>query len=70
VPLALGLLGLLEWSGAGAWLTYGAGIALLAARVAHAYGLYASVFPARVVGTTLTWIVIAALALVVLGRIA
>ena len=70
VPIALGLMALMEWSGAGHWLVYAAGIALLVARVVHAFGLYSSVFPARVAGTSITWIVIAAQALVVLGRVA
>jgi len=70
VPMALGLMALMEWTGVGPWLVYLAGIALFAARVVHAVGLYSSVFPARVAGTSITWIVIAAQALVVLGRVA
>lgn len=70
VPIALALMALMEWSGIGPWVVYVAGIALLVARVAHAFALYSSVFPARVAGTSITWIVIAAEALVVLGRVA
>jgi uncharacterized membrane protein YecN with MAPEG domain len=70
VPMALALMALMEWSGVAAWAVYAAGVALLAARVLHAFALYASVFPARVAGTSITWIVIAAEALVVLGRVA
>jgi len=70
VPMALALMALMEWTGAAPWLVYVAAIALFVARVVHAFGLYSSVFPARVAGTSITWIVIAAEALVVLGRIA
>mgnify|MGYP001606403597 CR=1 FL=1 len=42
----------------------------VAARIAHAWGIYAGVFPARVVGTSATWLVLVAGALVVLGRVA
>ena len=70
VPTALALMALMEWSGVAHWVVYAAGIALLAARVAHAFALYSKVFPARVAGTSVTWIVIAAEALVVLGRVA
>lgn len=67
VPMALALIGLVEWMGAKPWAVYAFGIALVIARVAHAWGLYSSVFQARVVGTTLTWIVVAAGGLLALG---
>ena len=70
VPLALALMGLIEWLGAWPWAVYLFGAALLAARVAHAYGLYSDVFRARVIGTTATWILLAAGALAVLVLIA
>src|SRR3970282_2293305 len=70
VPMALGLMAIMEWSGAQPWLVYLVGTVLLAARVVHAFGLYSGVFAARVAGTSVTWIVIAAEALVLLGRIA
>ena len=70
VPMALGLMAIIEWSGAQPWLAYLVGTVLLAARVVHAFGLYSGVFAARVAGTSVTWIVIAAEALVLLGRIA
>ena len=70
VPMALALMALIEWTGAGPWLVYATGIALFVARVVHAFGLYSSVFRARVAGTSITWIVIAAEALVLLGRVA
>ena len=70
VPLALALMGLIELAGARPWIVYLFGAALLAARLAHAWGLYSNVFQARVVGTTLTWILLAAGGLAVLGMIA
>ncbi|TAK44855.1 MAG: hypothetical protein EPO29_02600 [Betaproteobacteria bacterium] len=70
VPMALALIGLLEWMAAKHWVVYALGIALLAARVVHAFGIYAGVFPARVIGTSVTWIVLAAGALLVLGVLA
>ena len=70
VPMALALMGLLEWMAAEHWVIYALGVALLAARVAHAFGIYASVFPARVAGTSVTWIVLAAGGLLVLGILA
>ena len=67
VPMALALMGLVEWMGAKSWVVYLLGSALLAARVAHALGIYSSVFPARVIGTSITWIVLAAGGLLVLA---
>ena len=69
VPMALALMAMVEWMGAKPWLVYLLGIALVVARVAHALGIYSSVFPARVFGTTLTWILLAAGALLVLGLV-
>ena len=70
VPLALALMGLIEWIGAKPWVVYLFGAALLAARFAHAWGLYSDVFQGRVIGTTVTWIVLAAGGLLVLGLVA
>ena len=70
VPLALALMGLVEWLGAKPWIVYLLGAALLVARLAHAWGLYSDVFQGRVVGTTVTWIVLAAGGLLVLGLVA
>jgi hypothetical protein len=67
VPMALALMGLVEWMGVKPWFVYLLGIALVAARVSHALGIYSSVFPARVIGTSTTWIVLAAGGLLVLG---
>ena len=70
VPMALMLMGLMEWMGARSWAVYLFGAALLVARLAHAWGLYSTVFRARAFGTTVTWIALAAGALVVLGLVA
>ena len=70
VPLALALMGLIEWLGAKPWSVYAIGAALLVARVVHAWGLYSDVFQGRVVGTSLTWIVLAVGGLAVLGLVA
>jgi uncharacterized membrane protein YecN with MAPEG domain len=71
VPLALLLIGLLEWSGFAAVFIHGLGAALVVARVLHALGLNrsAGVSAGRFVGTVLTWLVllIAGLAAVVVG---
>lgn len=67
VPMALAMMGLVEWMGVKPWVVYLLGIALVAARVSHALGIYSSVFPARVIGTSTTWIVLAAGGLLVLG---
>jgi len=70
VPMALALMGLLEWLGSKPWMVYLLGAALVVARILHAWGIYGGAFPARAAGTTLTWILIAAGALLVLGRVA
>ena len=70
VPMALAMMGLVEWMGAKFWIVYLLGIALVAARVVHAWGLYSGVFQGRVIGTTITWIVLAAGGLLTLGLVA
>ncbi len=69
VPLALALIGLNEWMGVKPWVVYALGLALVAARIVHALGLYSNVFQARVIGTSVTWVVLVAGGLVVLGRV-
>jgi len=70
VPLTLVLMGLIEWMGAAPWLVYAFGVVLVAGRIAHAWGLYASAFAGRVAGATANWILLALGALLVLGRVA
>jgi uncharacterized membrane protein YecN with MAPEG domain len=64
VPLALILMLVVELGGAGHALVHGCGIALVAARLAHAFGLArsAGASPGRLIGTTVTFAVIAVLA--------
>lgn len=70
VPMAIALMGLIEAMGAKHWIVYLFGIVLVLARITHAWGLYAGVFQGRVVGTTATWVLIAAGGLLVLGLVA
>jgi hypothetical protein len=70
VPLALALMGLIEVLGARPWVVYAFGAVLLVARFVHAWGLYSDVFKARVVGTSVTWFLLAAGALAVLVLVA
>lgn len=64
LPLALILLLLAELGGAHAWLLHGCGIALVAARILHAFGLSRSAgySPGRLIGTVATWLVVIVLA--------
>ena len=70
VPLALALIGMLEWMGVRPWIVYVLGAALVVARIAHAYALYTSSFPARVVGATTSWVVLVVAALIAIARAA
>ena len=70
VPMALLLMAPMEGMGTRHWLVYSFGALLLAARFAHAWGLYAGIFRARVVGTSTTWFLLVAGALAVLGLVA
>ena len=70
VPMALGLMGLLEWMGSKPWIVYALGVALVVARIVHAWGLYSTVFKARVVGTSLSWLVLAVGGLLALSVVA
>jgi len=70
VPMALLLLGMIEWMGSKPWIVYVLGIALVLSRIIHAWGLYSGVFNARVVGATITWIVLAVGGLLALSVVA
>lgn len=61
VPFALLLLLILELNQAATWLLHLLGAALTLARIAHAWGLWHSkgASPGRIVGTTVTWLVLA-----------
>jgi uncharacterized membrane protein YecN with MAPEG domain len=70
VPMALALMGLIEWLGTKHWIVYLFGIVLLVARLTHAWGLYSDVFQARVVGTSASWLLLAVGGLGVIGLVA
>jgi uncharacterized membrane protein YecN with MAPEG domain len=70
VPMALALMAAVEWLGAKPWIVYLLAISLLLARIIHAWGIYADAIQGRVVGTSVTWVVLAAGALLVLGLVA
>ncbi|MEM7405622.1 MAG: MAPEG family protein [Pseudomonadota bacterium] len=60
VPLALLLIGYLEFTGSSSTLIHGLGAVLLAARVAHPFGLLVNRGPSvlRAIGTVATWLVL------------
>ena len=70
VPMALLLLGMIEWMGAKPWIAYALGSALVLSRIIHAWGLYSGVSIARAVGTTITWLVLAVGGLLALSVVA
>lgn len=70
VPMALAVIGLVEWLGVKPWGVYALCIALLASRIVHMWGLYAGAQSGRVIGTSVTWIVIAIAGLLVIGLVA
>lgn len=73
LPIALGMLLVLELNGSPAWLLHALGLLLLAGRAAHAQGLLVhggGVSPGRFYGTLITWGVIVAAALLLLWQAA
>lgn len=72
VPLALGLVGLVELGGAAAWVVHALGATLLGARVLHPFGVSAE-FGLRLprsAGAVATWLVVlVASALLLVDRI-
>jgi uncharacterized membrane protein YecN with MAPEG domain len=70
LPLALLLLLLLELNQTRPLLLHAFGIILIAARVVHGFGLSrtGSVSPERLVGTSVTWLVMAAMALLLIWQ--
>ena len=66
VPLAVLLMGYLEFTGSSANLIHGLGIALVVARILHPFGLQVERGPTvlRVVGAGVTWIVLLVAAIV------
>ena len=60
IPLALILMAMLEFNGAGAGLLHGLGITLVAARIVHPFGLHLSRsrMPGHFFGAGVTWLMI------------
>ncbi len=58
VPITLLLMLMAEWQGTPAWLLHAMGVALLAGRSAHAFGLHGAVMLARQAGMALTFTVL------------
>jgi len=71
VPLGLILMGLYELDGGSHLALHALGIALIVGRVLHAWGMWSTVEPTfgRIVGQTLTWLTIAAVAVLNLWQI-
>ena len=66
VPLALLLLLIAELSGGGSTPLHALGGTLTVARILQAHGMLAGVIPTRVIGTVLTWLLIAGIAVYIL----
>lgn len=64
LPLALLLLGSLEWNQTQPAILHACGIVLIAGRIAHGFGLSrtAGTSPERFIGTAVTWLVMLAMA--------
>lgn len=69
VPIALIVLGLVEYSGAEKWLVWLLGGILAAARLAHAIGVLYRILPLRAFGATATFVMLALSGVVLLARI-
>ena len=66
VPLALLLIGMVEWAGTKPWVVHSLAGGLLASRLIHYWGITARKDPGRGIGVTITWIVLAVAGVVVL----
>ena len=58
VPLALLLVGMVEWGGMSPWVVHTLAGALLASRLIHYWGITARKDPGRGIGATVTWLVL------------
>jgi uncharacterized protein len=72
VPLGIVLMGILELNGGWHWALHAAGIALILARVLQSWGMWSTDIAGfgRIGGQSLTWITIAALAVLNLAKVA
>lgn len=72
VPFALILMALIELNGGAVWLVHGLGASLLVARLVYLNalkGITGATFTCRIIGMTLTWLVITVAALVALAQV-
>ncbi len=69
VPLALLLLAMLEANQVGAGKLYALGVLLLAARICHPFGIEGAGLMYRVIGTSVTFLVLLVEALLLLNRV-
>ena len=72
VPLGIVLMGILELNSGWHWALHAAGLALILARVLQSWGMWSTDIAGfgRISGQSLTWITIAALAVLNLAKIA
>jgi uncharacterized protein len=72
VPLALLLLGSLEWNQTRPAILHACGIVLIAARVVHGFGLSRTggTSPERFIGTAVTWTLMLAMAALLIWQFA
>lgn len=66
VPLALLLIGIVEWGGMNPWVVHTLAGGLLASRLIHYWGITARKDPGRGIGATVTWLVLVVSGLIVL----
>lgn len=69
VPIALIVLGLVEYSGAAKWMVWLLGGTLAAARLAHAAGVLYRILPLRAFGAMATFLMLAFSGFVLLSRV-
>ncbi len=68
VPIGLIALGLIEYAGTAKGMVWALGGAFAVARLAHATGLLYRILPLRALGSTLTFLALAAMGVVLLSR--
>ena len=68
VPLALLLIGMVEWDGMRPWVVHTLAGSLLASRLIHYWGLTARKDPGRGIGATVTWLVLVVSGVILLYR--
>ena len=66
VPLALLLIGMVEWAGMRPWVVHTLAGGLLVSRLIHYWGITTRKDPGRGIGVTISWVVLAVSGLIVL----